>query len=147
PLMVLLLRGRFRAEAENPVSRALTRAYLPIVRFVVRQRVAGVLAAALLMVAAVPVLQRPGPAFTPPLDEGSLLVMPTTFPGIAIEDARRALEAQHKVIMSFTEVVSVHGKTGRAETATDPAQLDMNESVVTLRPRDDWPLRPIPRWY
>ncbi|MFC3099725.1 efflux RND transporter permease subunit [Altererythrobacter lauratis] len=147
PLMVLLLRGRFRGESENPVSRALTRVYLPVVRFVVRQRVAVVLAAALLMIATVPVFQRLGSEFMPPLDEGSLLVMPTTFPGIAIEDARRALEAQHKVIMSFPEVISVHGKAGRAETATDPAQLDMNESVVTLRPRDDWPLRPISRWH
>jgi len=146
-LMVMLLRGRFRTEAENPVGRALTRGYLPIARFVVRRRLAVVAAAALLMVATVPVFQRLGSEFMPPLDEGSLLVMPTTFPGIAIEDARRALEAQHRVIMSFPEVASVHGKTGRAETATDPAQLDMNESVVTLRPRKDWPLRPVQRWY
>ena len=83
----------------------------------------------------------------PPLDEGSLLVMPTTFPGISIEEARRALNAQHRIIMEFDEVASVHGKTGRAETATDPAQLDMNESVVTLKPRDAWPLLPAERWY
>ncbi|MDO8912571.1 MAG: efflux RND transporter permease subunit [Phenylobacterium sp.] len=146
-LMVLLLRGRFRTEAENPVGRALTRAYLPIARFVVHYRIAVVCAAALLMIVTVPVFQRLGSEFMPPLDEGSLLVMPTTFPGIAIEDARRALEAQHRVIMNFPEVASVHGKTGRAETATDPAQLDMNESVVTLRPWKDWPLRPVERWY
>ncbi len=146
-LMVLLLRGRFRGQAKNPVGRALTRVYLPIVRFAVRHRLAVVAAAALLMIATVPVFQRLGSEFMPPLDEGSLLVMPTTFPGIAIEDARRALEAQDQVIMSFPEVASVHGKTGRAETATDPAQLDMNESVVILRPHDEWPLRPAQRWY
>jgi Cu(I)/Ag(I) efflux system membrane protein CusA/SilA len=146
-LMVMLLKGRFRTEEENPVGRALTRTYLPIASFVVRWRVAVVALAALLMIGTIPVFQRLGSEFMPPLDEGSLLVMPTTFPGIAIEDARRALEAQHRVIMTFPEVASVHGKAGRAETATDPAQLDMNESVVTLKPRDQWPLRATTRWY
>jgi Cu(I)/Ag(I) efflux system membrane protein CusA/SilA len=83
----------------------------------------------------------------PPLDEGALLVMPTTFPGVSIEEARRVLNAQHRVITSFPEVASVHGKAGRAETATDPAQLDMIESVVTLKPRDRWPEQPVRRWY
>jgi Cu(I)/Ag(I) efflux system membrane protein CusA/SilA len=99
------------------------------------------------MVATIPVFQRLGSEFMPPLDEGSLLVMPTTFPGISIEEARRAMQRQHRTIMSFKEVASVHGKAGRAETATDPAQLDMIESVVTLRPRDEWPTRHTPRWY
>ena len=99
------------------------------------------------MIATVPVFQRLGSEFMPPLDEGSLLVMPTTFPGIAIEEARRALTAQDRIIMRFPEVASVHGKAGRAETATDPAQLDMIESVIALRPRDEWPTRYTPRWY
>jgi Cu(I)/Ag(I) efflux system membrane protein CusA/SilA len=73
--------------------------------------------------------------------------MPTTFPGISIEEARRALIAQNRIIMRFPEVASVHGKAGRAETATDPAQLDMIESVIALRPRTEWPLRETPRWY
>ena len=71
--------------------------------------------------------------------------MPTTFPGIAIEEARRALTAQNRIIMRFPEIASVHGKAGRAETATDPAQLDMIESVIALRPRADWPTRYTPR--
>jgi Cu(I)/Ag(I) efflux system membrane protein CusA/SilA len=83
----------------------------------------------------------------PPLDEGTLLMMPTTFPGIAIEEARRALTVQDRIIMRFPEVASVHGKAGRAETATDPAQLDMIESVITLRPRDAWPTRYTRRWH
>ena len=99
------------------------------------------------MIATVPTFQRLGSEFMPPLDEGSLLVMPTTFPGIAIEEARRALTAQNRIIMRFPEIASVHGKAGRAETATDPAQLDMIESVITLRPRPDWPTRYTPRWY
>ncbi len=146
-LMVLLLKGRFRTEATNPVSRILRAAYRPIAVLVVRHRIVVLVAAVALMLATVPAFQRLGSEFMPPLDEGSLLVMPTTFPGIAIEEARRAMSAQHKIIMSFPEVASVHGKAGRAETATDPAQLDMIESVVMLHPRDGWPTRPTPRWY
>ena len=147
PLMVLLLKGRFRTEATNPVSRLLTAVYRPIAVLVVRFRIVVVAAAVLLMIATVPTFQRLGSEFMPPLDEGSLLVMPTTFPGIAIEEARRALTAQNRIIMRFPEIASVHGKAGRAETATDPAQLDMIESVITLRPRADWPTRYTPRWY
>jgi Cu(I)/Ag(I) efflux system membrane protein CusA/SilA len=146
-LMVMFLRGRFRTEAANPVSRLLSTVYRPIATLVVRFRVLVVTAAVLLMVATVPVFQRLGSEFMPPLDEGSLLVMPTTFPGIAIEEARRALVAQDRIIMGFPEVLSVHGKAGRAETATDPAQLDMIESVIALRPREQWPARYTPRWY
>ncbi|HET7696675.1 MAG TPA: efflux RND transporter permease subunit, partial [Vicinamibacterales bacterium] len=147
PLMVLLLKGRFRNELTNPVSRALTAVYRPIATVIVRYRVVVVAAAAVLMLATVPVFQRLGSEFMPPLDEGSLLVMPTTFPGISIEEARRAMQRQHRTAMTFKEVASVHGKAGRAETATDPAQLDMIESVVALRPRDEWPTRHTHRWY
>jgi Cu(I)/Ag(I) efflux system membrane protein CusA/SilA len=147
PLMVLLLKGRFRTEAANPVSRLLSATYRPVAVLVVRFRILVVAAAVVLMVATVPTFQRLGSEFMPPLDEGSLLVMPTTFPGIAIEEARRALTAQDRIIMRFAEIASVHGKAGRAETATDPAQLDMIESVIALRPRADWPTRYTPRWY
>jgi len=147
PLMVLLLRGRIRTEHENPVNRFLGRLYRPTVRFVVRRRSLVVTAAAGVMLATVPIFLSLGSEFMPPLDEGSLLVMPTTFPGISIEEARQALTAQHRIIKSFPEVESVHGKAGRAETATDPAQLDMIESVVTLRPREAWPKRAQSRWY
>ncbi len=147
PLMILLLRGRFRTEQENPINRWLGKIYRPIAAIVVRRRVLVVIAAVVVMIGTVPVFLRLGSEFMPPLDEGSLLVMPTTFPGISIEEARRALTAQHRVIMSFGEVASVHGKAGRAETATDPAQLDMNESVVALRPSDQWPTIASMRWY
>ena len=88
-------------------------------------------------------------ARSPPIrrPKGSLLVMPTTFPGISIEEARRALQRQNQTIKSFAEVASVHGKAGRAETATDPAQLDMIETVITLRPREEWPSRHTHRWH
>jgi Cu(I)/Ag(I) efflux system membrane protein CusA/SilA len=147
PLMVLLLKGRFRSEATNPVSRLLTVLYRPVARVVVRFRIVVVAGAVVLMISTVPVFQRLGSEFMPPLDEGALLVMPTTFPGISIEEARRAMQRQHRIIVGFPEVVSVHGKAGRAETATDPAQLDMIESVITLRSRDGWPVRYTPRWY
>ena len=147
PLMVLLLKGTFRTESTNPVSRLLSGVYRPIAVLVVRFRIVVVTAAVLLMLATVPTFQRLGAEFMPPLDEGSLLVMPTTFPGIAIEEARRALTAQNRIIMRFPEIASVHGKAGRAETATDPAQLDMIESVIALRPRVEWPTRYTPRWY
>jgi copper/silver efflux system protein len=147
PLMVWLLRGRFRTEAENPLNRVLGRWYRPIAGFIVRQRRAIVALALLAMLATVPVFNRMGSEFMPPLDEGALLVMPTTFSGISIEEARRAMTAQDRIIKSFEEVETVHGKAGRAETATDPAQLDMSEMVVTLKPRREWPAQPVQRWY
>ena len=147
PLMVVLLKGRFRTEATNPVSRVLVAVYRPIARLVVRYRMVVVALATVLMIATVPVFQRLGSEFMPPLDEGTLLVMPTTFPGISIEEARRALQRQNQTIRGFAEVASVHGKAGRAETATDPAQLDMIETVITLRPHGEWPTRHTRRWY
>jgi len=147
PLMIWLLRGRFRTEEENPLNRTLARFYRPIAGFIIRWRLTVVAIAALVMIATVPIFMRLGSEFMPPLDEGSLLVMPTTFSGISIEEARRALNTQHRVIMTFGEVAMVHGKAGRAETATDPAQLDMSESVITLKSHDDWPRIPVTRWY
>ncbi len=147
PLMLLLMRGKFRTEASNPVSRLLIGAYRPIARAAVRARWLVVAAAGALLVATIPMAMRLGSEFMPPLDEGSLLVMPTTFPGVSIEESRRAMTQQHRTILSFGEVSSVHGKAGRAETATDPAQLDMIESVVTLKPRTEWPKLPEQRWY
>lgn len=147
PLMILLLRGRFRTEQQNPVSRALSRAYRPIVRGVVKARWFVVTATLVAIGATVPVFMALGSEFMPPLDEGSLLVMPTTFPGISIEESRQVLRAQDRTIASFEEVESVHGKVGKAETATDPAQLDMIETVVMLRPTDEWPKIERPRWW
>ncbi|MCZ7687409.1 MAG: efflux RND transporter permease subunit [Sandaracinaceae bacterium] len=147
PLMVFLLRGRIRGEEGNPVSRFLTRIYTPVARAVVRGRWIVVGLALALLGVTVPVALRLGSEFMPPLDEGSLLVMPVTFPGISIEEARRVLSRQDAILASFPEVASVHGKVGRAETPTDPAQLDMIETVVALRPRSEWPARPVERWW
>jgi copper/silver efflux system protein len=147
PLMVWILRGKFRREEENPVSRLLSRLYRPVAGAVVRRRGLVVGLAAALIAGTVPLFMRLGSEFMPPLDEGSLLVMPTTFAGISIEEARRVLQTQDRIIKEFAEVASVHGKVGRAETATDPAGLDMIETVVALHPRESWPMRWTPRWY
>lgn len=147
PLMVWLLRGRVRTEQENPLNRWLGALYRPIVRRVLRWRWLVIGLSIVVMLSTVPITMRLGSEFMPPLDEGSLLVMPTTFPGIAIEEARRALMRQDAIIRAFPEVASVHGKTGRADTATDPAQLDMNEIVVMLKPREQWPTHRTERWY
>ncbi|MCC6877606.1 MAG: efflux RND transporter permease subunit [Sandaracinaceae bacterium] len=147
PLMVLLLRGQIRTERQNPVSRGLSRLYAPIARACVRGRWIVLGLALALLAGTVPIAARLGSEFMPPLDEGSLLVMPVTFPGISIEEARRVLGMQDRILASFGEVASVHGKAGRAETPTDPAQLDMIETVVELRPRDEWPLVTVERWW
>lgn len=147
PLLLFALRGKFRGERDNPVSRVLIDLYTPVARLAVKWRSFVIAGAALLLAGTVPIALRLGTEFMPPLDEGSLLVMPTTFPGIAIEEARQALTAQDRIIMSFPEVLMVHGKAGRAETATDSAQLDMNESVITLREKDTWPKSFHRRWH
>jgi len=146
-LMVWLIRGRIRSEDRNPVSRVLRAAYRPVARFVVRHSLTVIVVAIVMMGITVPVFRRLGSEFMPPLNEGTLLVMPTTFSGISIEQARRAMVAQDRILMGFTEVSTVFGKLGRAETATDPAQIDMIETVIQLRPRAQWPQRAIPRWH
>lgn len=140
-MMVWLLRGKIRAEADNPTARILVRLYRPLAVWAVRHRVLVVGVALAGLIATVPIYTRLGSEFMPPLDEGSLLVMPVTFPGISIEEARRVMTRMDRIIKDFPEVAQVHGKVGRAETATDPAQLDMLEIVVMLKPRSEWPSR------
>ena len=147
PLMVLLLRGTFRTDANNPVAHTLTRLYRPIARLAVRWRWVVITGALLIVIGTIPAALRLGSEFMPPLDEGALLVMPTTFNGISIESGREVMQRQDAIIASFAEVRSVFGKIGRADTPTDPAQLDMTEIVVELRPREEWPLLPHERWW
>ncbi|HSJ14141.1 MAG TPA: CusA/CzcA family heavy metal efflux RND transporter [Longimicrobiales bacterium] len=136
--MGLFVRGRIRGEAHNPVSRLLIRAYRPAIERVLRYRwpvVAAALAAVILTF--VP-LRRIGSEFMPPLDEGTLLFMPTTLPGIGVTTASATLQRQDSILASVPEVASVFGKAGRANTATDPAGLDMFETTIVLRPESDW---------
>jgi Cu(I)/Ag(I) efflux system membrane protein CusA/SilA len=136
--MIAFIRGKITPEDTNPLNRVLMRAYHPFVRLVLRQPVVTLLTAAALLASTVPIFLRLGSEFMPPLYEGTLLYMPTTLPGASIETAQRAMQTQDKLILQVPEVESVAGKAGRANTATDPASLDMMETVVNLKPESAW---------
>jgi copper/silver efflux system protein len=140
-----LIVGKIHPEDKHPLSRLLRRLYQPVVEFALRFRYAMVIGAALVVLATIPVYLRLGTEFMPPLDEGVLLYMPTTMPGISVTEAQRLLQTQDKLIRSFPEVERVFGKAGRAETATDPAPFSMMETVVVLKPKEQWPK--VERWY
>lgn len=137
-LMLAFVRGRILPEAKNPINRALIALYRPVIE--------GVLSAKTLVLALAVValglswlpLQRLGSEFMPNLDEGAILYMPTTLPGLSITKASELLQVQDRVLKSFPEVETVFGKAGRAATATDPAPTEMFETVITLKPHDQW---------
>jgi Cu(I)/Ag(I) efflux system membrane protein CusA/SilA len=137
-LAVWFVRGRIRPEREHPISRVLTRAYAPVVRFAVRRRRTVVAVAALLLLSTVPVFLSLGSEFMPPLNEGSLLYMPTAPPGLSETEAGAVLQRMDRQLKAFPEVETVFGKIGRARTATDPAPLSMVETVITLKPEREW---------
>ncbi len=140
-----LLVGTYRAEENHPISRVIFRVYEPACRFVLRRPRLVIGAAVLLVAVSLPMYWRLGSEFMPPLNEGTILYMPTTLPGISASEAQRLLEIQDRVLAGFPEVERVHGKAGRAETSTDPAPLSMMETVVVLKPPAAW--RAKPRWY
>jgi len=134
-----LIRGRIRSEAQNPVSRLLIRAYDPVCRFALRFRWPVILAAGCLIVLTIPIVGRLGREFMPPLNEGTLLYMPTAVPGMSDTSAGDVLQRQNELLRSFPEVERVFGKAGRFDSPTDPAPLEMFETVVTLKPKSEWP--------
>ena len=137
-LMGLFIRGRVLPEARNPVNRLLIRVYRPVIAAVLAwPRLTVVLAGAVLALTAIPAT-RLGAEFMPPLDEGTLLYMPTSLPGLSVTKAAELLQIQDRIIKSFPEVDSVFGKAGRAGTATDPAPVEMFETVITLKPHEQW---------
>jgi len=137
--------GTIRPEEKHPVSRALMRVYEPIVAWSLRHRRAVLAGALAVVLCAVPLYFRLGSEFMPPLDEGSLLYMPSTMPGISAAEAQKLLEGTDRILAGFPEVDRVLGKAGRAETPTDPAPLSMLETVITLKPKSQW--RKVPTWY
>ncbi len=137
-LMGYFVRGRVRAERDNPVNRALVALYMPLLGAVLRHPVLTVSLAALLTVVGLLPLGKIGSEFIPDLDEGDLMYMPTTYPGLSIGKARELLQQTDKLIASVPEVDSVFGKIGRADTATDPAPLIMIETFIQLKPREQW---------
>ena len=169
-----LLVGKIHSEEHHPISRPLMKIYHPVVEFVLEHKWMTIAMAVLLMLVTIPLIQpiplpsihlsarapflsvdagaagqfpeKPiGSEFMPPLDEGTLLFMPTTLPGMSVTEATRLLQVQDKIIKSFPEVESVFGKAGRVESATDPAPYSMMETVVVLKPYELWPKRE--RWY
>src|SRR6059036_3074546 len=137
-LAAWFIRGRIRPEREHPVSRFLVQGYAPVVRFVVRHRRWVVLGAALMLVSTIPVFLRLGSEFMPPLNEGTLLYMPTAPPGMTDSEAGAVLQQMDRRLRAVPEVETVFGKIGRARTATDPAPLSMVETVVSLKPEGQW---------
>ncbi|HTH65401.1 MAG TPA: CusA/CzcA family heavy metal efflux RND transporter [Gemmatimonadales bacterium] len=137
-LMGYLVRGKIRPQDANPVNRGLMRVYRPVIAWVLRHPWQVVAGAAVVLAATALPWSRLGSEFMPPLDEGSLLFMPTTVPGVSIAQAREIMRHQDSILASFPEVATVLGKVGRANTATDPAPLDMYETTVVLKPRELW---------
>ena len=136
--MGYLVRGRIRPEQANPVNRWLLKLYRPVLLLALRHPWKTVAACALVVVATLVPASRLGSEFMPPLDEGSILYMPTTVPGASIATAVRVLRVQDSILGSFREVQSVFGKVGRANTSTDPAGLDMIETTIVLKPEGQW---------
>jgi Cu(I)/Ag(I) efflux system membrane protein CusA/SilA len=138
-LMTLLIRGKIAPEAKNPLNRFLISVYEPALSFVLRFRGFVLLGALLLLVLAFFPFARLGKEFMPPLNERTLLYMPTAVPGMSITEARKILQIQDRQLKKFPEVTTVFGKAGQAETSTDPAPLSMFETIVSLKPFDQWP--------
>ena len=137
-LAAWFIRGRIRSEHEHPISRRMVNAYAPVVRFAVRRRRWVVFGALLLLLSTVPVFLRLGSEFMPPLNEGTILHMPTAPPGMSVAEAGTVLQQMDRRLKAVPEVTTVFGKIGRARTATDPAPLSMVETVISLKPESEW---------
>jgi copper/silver efflux system protein len=137
-LMLLFIRGRVMPEAKNPVNRVLIWLYRPVIAWVMRWKKLTVVLALLAMAISIYPASKLGSEFMPTLNEGTLLYMPASLPGMSITKAAEVLQTQDKIIKSFPEVASVYGKAGRANTATDPAPVEMFETVINLKPQEQW---------
>src|SRR5216684_2167436 len=143
----LFIRGKITPEKKHPVSRFLIRLYEPFVYVALRRPKSTIAIGLFALASAVPVAMRLGNEFMPPLNEGDLLYMPITFPNISIEEAKRQLQYQDRILRGFPEVTTVFGKVGRVESATDPAPITMIETTVQLRPAMEWRKKHHDRWY
>ncbi len=137
-LMMLFIRGRIIPEARNPVNRFLIAVYRPVIAAVMRWKKTTLVLAAIALGATVIPASRLGAEFMPTLNEGTMLYMPTSLPGMSITKAAELLQMQDRILKSFPEVASVCGKAGRATTATDPAPIEMFETVINLKPESEW---------
>ncbi|WP_309413116.1 CusA/CzcA family heavy metal efflux RND transporter [Desulfobulbus sp.] len=146
-LMGWFIRGRIRAERDNPINRLLIRLYHPLVDWVLTWRKLTLVLALAAMASIAWPLTKLGSEFMPPLYEGDLLYMPTTFPGLSVTKAKEILQQTDRIIRQFPEVARVFGKVGRAETATDPAPMMMLETTIMLKPESEWRRVPVARFY
>jgi Cu(I)/Ag(I) efflux system membrane protein CusA/SilA len=137
-LMLLFVRGKIMPEGKNPVNRFLIWIYRPVIASVMRWKKTTILLALLVLAISVYPLTKLGSEFMPTLNEGTLLYMPATLPGLSVTKAAEIMQTQNKIIKSFPEVASVFGKAGRANTATDPAPMEMFETVINLKPESEW---------
>jgi Cu(I)/Ag(I) efflux system membrane protein CusA/SilA len=137
-LMVLFVRGRIVPEHKNPINRFLIWAYRPLIRIVLKAKTLTIVLALVVVAVSIWPARQLGTEFMPSLNEGTLMYMPTTLPGISVTKTAELLQTQNKIIKTFPEVASVYGKAGRAETATDPAPTEMVETVVNLKPKGQW---------
>ena len=137
-LMYLFIRGRIPSEQRNPLVRGLIWAYRPVIAWVLRHKIVTIVTAAALLVATALPWSRLGSEFMPVLNEGTLLYMPSTLPSISVTESARLLQTQDKILRRFPEVASVFGKAGRANSATDPAPLEMAETIIGLKPENEW---------
>ena len=137
-LMGYWIRGKIRPEEKNPINRFLIRIYHPLIKLVLKVKVPVILLAVVVLALSYIPWKQIGSEFMPPLNEGDLLYMPTTLPGISVTKAKELLQQTDRIIAEFPEVQQVFGKIGRAETATDPAPLSMIETTITLRPESEW---------
>jgi Cu(I)/Ag(I) efflux system membrane protein CusA/SilA len=137
-LMLLFIRGRIMPEARNPVNRFLIWIYRPVISGVLKAKTLTIIVACVILGLSVIPATRIGSEFMPNLNEGTLLYMPTTLPGLSVTKAAELLQTQNRIIKSFPEVASVWGKAGRANTATDPAPVEMFETTINLKPQDQW---------
>ncbi len=137
--------GRYYQEEKHPISRILFAIYEPACRFVLRHRKKTLISVILIMIATIPIYLKLGSEFMPPLNEGAILYMPTTLPGISVTEAERVLQIQDRVLKTIPEVERVFGKVGRADTSLDPAPFSMGETTVILKPKSQW--REVERWY
>lgn len=137
-LMTLFMRGKFYKEGQNPVTRFFSRLYDPVLRLALKYRKTTLAINVIALLITIPLIMNTGSEFMPPLDEGSLLFMPTMLPNVSITEAKRIVQVQDAVIKSIPEVETVLGKVGRAETPTDPAPVSMIESIIILKDKSQW---------
>ena len=140
-----VLVGKIHSEENHPISRVLMRLYDPVCRWSLRWKYFVIAGAIAIVVITIPIYEKLGSEFMPPLDEGTLLYMPSTMPGISVAEAQKLMQVQDRIIKQFPEVLTVMGKSGRAETPTDPAPFSMMETIIVLKPQDQW--RKVDTWY